>query len=420
MTRVVADTETTGLGINTPGEARPDGVISIGLAWKDKDGALNSASFECDPGPEFYADGRADKAFEVNGYTAEQVHGLPPVTTVVDRVMAYLQRVEKETGEKVSLAAYNSPFDSWFLAQPPWLLTAECGWKWEGDLMIRAAKAAGVPAGVNGQRYTLRAAMEFAGIERFGKAHNAESDAVDALRLAEWLDARETAAAHQGIETVEDLATSIVARVEGATRPHFPREQAAGKPGTISPSDLWMSTHSYWKRYHGTPRDESPFFNEIKGPIGNLMEEVELDRFERANIRVLRGEYLGDELFSGKLDGRIEWPPNSGLWVLVEVKSCWGVDPQVKVTYPSSAWMDQIECYMRLTGINRTLLCVVPVVLNETDPWQPRRRVFAPDNARWDRIVDKALFMRDLQAPNAPEPKCDCRPRCREPTNKVR
>ena len=76
---VVIDVETTGLG-HKARPPREDGVVSVGLAWR-ADGELRTWERACDPGERFYADGRAEDAFRVNGFTAGQVRSFPPASS---------------------------------------------------------------------------------------------------------------------------------------------------------------------------------------------------------------------------------------------------------------------------------------------------------------------------------------------------
>lgn len=413
MTRVVVDTETTGLGVNTPGGARPDGVIQIGMAWRSKSGDLVSTKFEANPGEEFYANGRADAAFKVNGYTIDRVRRLPPATTVADFVIRKLKEIEQREGSVVTIAAYNSPFDAWFLGQAPWLITADRGFPWEPDLMVRAAKAAGVPAGQNGHRFTLRAAMEHAGIERYGSAHDAESDAVDALKLAEWLDAQATVEGMKNRESPTGVVEALRAYLrDNLDRGSFPIRQEE-KRGSVNPSDLWMCPRAYWARYHGTPRDDDPFFAEIKSPMSGIMEKIVLDRLADSGLWVKRGEFVSDGIFSGKLDGRVEFPKGTRQWMVVEVKSSWNAKTlQAALSYPSPAWLDQIECYLRMTGIDTGLLAVFHMGdPAEPSEWEIGYRAFRMDDARWARIREKSALFLVLQRPEAKAPDHD--DRCR-------
>lgn len=409
VVKVACDVESTGLAINDPKGPRPDGIIQVGIAWRDSKGVLCHNKFECDPGAEFYADGRADAAFKVNGYSVERISGLPPAQQIAEVLIARLNDIRAPLDGLV-LNAYNNPFDHWFLSQPPWLLTEDLGYPWAPDLMIRAAKAAGVPAGENGHRFSLDAAMKFAGLERFGTAHDAESDAVDALMLWEWLDQRDANEANHEITSLEDLTGQLNKRLADASPPGFPKAQPAAKPGTVSPSDLWMCPRAYWRRFHGVPRSEDRFFREIKGPMGEFFERLALDRYERAGVRVLRGEYIGDGVFSGKLDGRIEWPPASGRWIIVECKSVWNEKTlQNALTYPSNAWMDQIEVYLRCTGIDTAILEVFKLGDPEDEAsWENGRRPFRPDDRRWAALQEQASRFLELQRPETLEPDCRC------------
>lgn len=412
MVRICLDTETSGLGVNAPGGARPDGVCELGIAWLDKEGTICSKKWFCNPGEEFLTDGRADGAFKINGFTTEGVRRFPPVADVAKEARAFVKKIAKDNDETLSLAAYNSPFDSWFLSQEPWHMDADHGFPWEQDLMERAAKAAGVPVGTNGHRFRLDAAMKFAQLERYGNAHDAESDAIDIVKLARWLDERELSEAHNDSTSVEELTTVLNACLIDAKPPGFPRPQPAAKPGTVNPSDLWRCPVNYWKLFHGEERDFDRFFEEVKRPISNVIEKMVLDRYENAGIRTIRAEYCGDGMFSGKLDGRVEWPPRSGKWIVVEVKSVWGgKELQYALAYPSEAWASQMEIYLRCTGIDTAVLEVFR--LGDPDDektWETGRRAFHPDDSRWAALQEQGRRYLALQAPDTKKPVCDIGP----------
>lgn len=172
---VVLDTETTGLGHL---RARPDGVVQVGLAWRDPlSGAVEVWTTACDPGAALYADGRADEAFRVNGMTPARVATFPPAGRVAAMLRGRLRALETRHGP-LDLRAYNVDFDRPFLEAPPWDLRR--AW---GPCLLREAQAR------LGRRHRLADALAAFGVAYPGAAHDAGADAHAALLLHEAMRA---------------------------------------------------------------------------------------------------------------------------------------------------------------------------------------------------------------------------------------
>jgi DNA polymerase III epsilon subunit-like protein len=168
---VAVDTETTGLGHV---HARPDGVVQVGLAWRDpSSGRVETWRAPCDPGAAFYADGRAAGAFRVNGMSPELVATFPPAARVAAMLRGRLRALEIRHGP-LDLRAYNLDFDRPFLEAAPWSIPGP----W-GPCLLREAQAR------LGRRPRLVDALAAFGIDHPGEAHDAGADAHAALLLHE-------------------------------------------------------------------------------------------------------------------------------------------------------------------------------------------------------------------------------------------
>jgi DNA polymerase III epsilon subunit-like protein len=172
------DTETTGLGANDPEGPRPDGIVQIGIAWRDRRRELQTWQATCNPGAEFLADGRADQALRVNGLTIGEVLAAPPARKVPSELRSRLVDLEK-IGGGIELRAFNAPFDQGFLSVPPWIVSHP----WGPCLMLEAVEKFGSPTG----RMPLWRALAEARIEQGAGAHTAGADARSALLLHEFL-----------------------------------------------------------------------------------------------------------------------------------------------------------------------------------------------------------------------------------------
>lgn len=183
MTIIVAiDTETTGLGL-TGEPPRLDGVVEIGLAWRNRDGFITHWGMTCNPGAELLADGRAEGALRVNNIPLAEILAAPPVVEVAWVVYRLLQQIHGDlctaAEEPVEMVAFNADFDRRFLADRMWaganldLLTWHCAMKKTMEWMR-------VHRRVHLKDAALRLGLApLAGLT----AHRAAADAVTALRV---------------------------------------------------------------------------------------------------------------------------------------------------------------------------------------------------------------------------------------------
>lgn len=172
---VVLDTETTGRG---PQDHRDDGIVQIGLAWRDpRTGALATWSEDCDPGARLYAHGRADAAFKINGMTLDRLARARPATLVADALRERLAALQRDAGRPLDLRTYNLGFDRPFLEADPWRLRGP----WGPCLMLDAHRR----LDPRGKWPRLAAALRAYGLDHPGPAHDAAGDAHAALLLHE-------------------------------------------------------------------------------------------------------------------------------------------------------------------------------------------------------------------------------------------
>lgn len=174
---VAVDVETTGLGPwATP--PRDDGIIEIGIATQF-DGASGTSSVGalCNPGQQFFENGRATPALSVNRITIEQITNARPI----DDVALTIARLLSTYAElfDVAIVAFNANFDSSFVTRSAFR-NAFVGLPW--FCAQRRAES------VIGTRMSLRRALDWAGIDNL-RPHRAEADAVACLRLWQALDA---------------------------------------------------------------------------------------------------------------------------------------------------------------------------------------------------------------------------------------
>lgn len=181
--RVVAvDCETTGLGL-TGSPPREDGVVSVGLAWKDR-GSEVVKVFRCNPGEHLFHADRAAGAFAVNRFTPADVRGFPPALSVAVEVAEVL-----EGFGSFLLVSHNEPFDRSFLAAPPFCLPLVDGFSgWRCTMAGSISRL-----GYSVPRLLLSKSCERLGVSfPSGQAHDAGVDALACLRLARvlgWCDA---------------------------------------------------------------------------------------------------------------------------------------------------------------------------------------------------------------------------------------
>lgn len=108
MKRVFFDLETTGLDPSTCA------VLEVGLVC----GNLSWGSL-LNPGPEAFADGRADKALAVNHIQLEDVQAAEDTREVWGAFVRTLMLLDG--GEQLELVAWNVDFDRGFLLADPYL-----------------------------------------------------------------------------------------------------------------------------------------------------------------------------------------------------------------------------------------------------------------------------------------------------------
>ena len=115
MKRVFFDLETTGLDPATCA------VLEVGLVC----GNLSWGSL-LNPGPEAFADGRADKALAVNHIQLEDVQAAPETREVWNAFVRTLALLAG--GEPLELVAWNVDFDRGFLLADPYMSETLRGW----------------------------------------------------------------------------------------------------------------------------------------------------------------------------------------------------------------------------------------------------------------------------------------------------
>lgn len=176
--KVVVDTETTGLGHF---HGRDDGIVQVALAYRDPDRRRVATWSEvCDPGEQYYRDGRAAGAFRINGMSEGALSEARKAKAVAADLRTRLKELAAEHGA-IDLRAYNLGFDRPFLTAVPWKLTGP----WGPCLMLEAHRA----LNPGGKWPKLVEATAMLGVKYPGEgAHNAASDAHAALLVHEALN----------------------------------------------------------------------------------------------------------------------------------------------------------------------------------------------------------------------------------------
>ena len=176
MNTIAIDVETTGLGhmTRTP---REDAVLQVGIAWREN-GKVRTWSDYCNPGKEYFSNGRADEALRINCISYETIQNAEPAKTVAKKFWNQVKEIEESLGQTGEFRAYNRAFDQGFLESRPWKIPAH---KWGGCIMQAAASYL-----IDGDRLGLQRAMQMLEIPWPGKsAHDAASDAHAALLVHE-------------------------------------------------------------------------------------------------------------------------------------------------------------------------------------------------------------------------------------------
>jgi DNA polymerase III epsilon subunit-like protein len=175
---VIVDTETTGLGAQ---RGREDGIVEIGLAYRDKTGVVQRWSSICDPGHQFFEGGRADEALRINNISREAIAGAKSAREVAGELHRRLGIIKREQGP-FEITAFNVQFDQPFLAADPWHIPR---WAWIRCVMLAATERLDGP---NGRWLRLGDALKRFNIPwPEGDAHRAEVDAHAALLVHEHL-----------------------------------------------------------------------------------------------------------------------------------------------------------------------------------------------------------------------------------------
>lgn len=169
---VFVDTETTGFG-HVANPPRDDAVVELGMAYR-LNGDIEKIGWLCNPGKEYYANGRADGAFAVNQISIQEVELALPDTEVSKMANDLL-----DTLGEVVLHSYNIPFDKSFLEKYPWSFDK---YQWGQDVMDIAHRFFDLPWDY---KIGLKRTLERLGLQPIGEPHRAVTDAVSALLAAE-------------------------------------------------------------------------------------------------------------------------------------------------------------------------------------------------------------------------------------------
>lgn len=150
-------------------------LISWGKKPENKVYSYGQIAF---PSMKYVTEGRADEAMRINGITSIDLLKSPMASEVAKHVRAQLGFLNDREDCEVILHAYNIDFDRPFLEAEPWNIQGI----WGRDPMKMYADL------FNDGRYAkLTNAMAHLEIERQGRQHTAESDAICAMLLYEKL-----------------------------------------------------------------------------------------------------------------------------------------------------------------------------------------------------------------------------------------
>ncbi len=169
---VVIDTETTGFShVN-------DGVVQVGIAWRDDNGDVNRWDKICNPGRQYFRNGRAYHALRVNKLKMRDIFKADPDHKVAEDLKRKLASIQEDKSDPIELRAYNNGFDRPFLENNPWNLK----WKWGNCIMLQANEHFGT-------RKKLSDAVDSLGLKwPEGRAHHASVDSHAALLVTETIE----------------------------------------------------------------------------------------------------------------------------------------------------------------------------------------------------------------------------------------
>ncbi len=170
MPIVVIDTETTGKG-HKDNPPRVDAVVQVGIAWRGSDMKVKTWSEICNPGVQYYTNGRADGAFKVNGLSIDKIRKAKSAKQVAGKLHAQLEKIEFALNGPIEFRAYNKDFDQGFLSKTPWGIPEQ---KW-GPCIMEATKMHLQKRWVNLKDATLLLGIDSSGLHMHDAAHDAHA-----------------------------------------------------------------------------------------------------------------------------------------------------------------------------------------------------------------------------------------------------
>ncbi len=178
MVDVFIDTETTGLG-HVASPPRDDAVVEVGIACRLGGEVKKWSTFVKQP-PRFFADGRADKALEINRISPGEIAAAPSQEFAFGMLARALESLKA-----TRLVAFNAKFDQPFMEACPefksWLDRSGIAWSCAQQ---RAKLVVLVPG-----HLSLKTACSKLGIGmEFGSTHRASYDAYLAMLVWEECD----------------------------------------------------------------------------------------------------------------------------------------------------------------------------------------------------------------------------------------
>ncbi len=180
----VIDTETTGLGRQA---SRKDAIVEVGAVIFENGNRVAKFNSICNPGEEYFLNGRADYALQKNGLSLITIRSSPPI-----QIVAHQLRLLLKEHSPLTVFSYNVQFEQSFLNDPPWSFGDIEGLEWGPCIMLHTAEWLG-ERGMNvmhwsgdGWKWPKQVeAAERLGIKiDYNKAHSAYYDAKVAYEIA--------------------------------------------------------------------------------------------------------------------------------------------------------------------------------------------------------------------------------------------